>query len=65
MTITNGLETKRLSLYPPAIPHLDIGKSQWKSNKTDFDQPINLVLTIDTALALRCPQEDTIISNFF
>ena len=64
MTNTNGLETKTLILNPLARTHY-IGESQWKQEKIDYDQLINHVLTINTTLSLRSPQEEyTIISNF-
>ena len=64
MTITNGLETMTLSLYPLSRPHSDIENTPWWFNANDFDHPINPILTINTSLELKTPQEDKTISSF-
>ena len=62
MTISNGYETKQLTLYPHATPLANNDNSVW----VDFeDQPTQPLLTIGQALSLKDSTEDEIINNFF
>jgi hypothetical protein len=61
MTISNGYETKQLTLYPHATPLPNNDNSVW----VDFeDQPTQPLLTIGQALSLKDSTEDEIINNF-
>jgi hypothetical protein len=61
MTISNGYETKQLTLYPHATPLANNDNSVW----VDFeDQPTQPLLTIGQALSLKDSTEDEIINNF-
>jgi len=61
MTISNGYETKQLTLYPHATPLPNNDNSVW----IDFeDQPTQPLLTIRQALSLKDSSEDEIINNF-
>jgi hypothetical protein len=61
MKISNGYETKQLTLYPHATPLVNNGNSVW----VDFeDQPTQPLLTIGQALSLKDSTEDEIINNF-
>jgi hypothetical protein len=61
MTISNGYETKQLTLYPHATPLANNDNSVW----VDFeDQPTQPLLTIRQALSLKDSTEDEIINNF-
>jgi hypothetical protein len=61
MTISNGYETKQLTLYPHATPLVNNDNSVW----VDFeDQPTQPLLTIRQALSLKDSTEDEIINNF-
>jgi len=61
MTISNGCETKQLTLYPHATPMI---------NNEDYvgldyeDNDIQPILTIGQALNLKNATEDELISNF-
>jgi hypothetical protein len=61
MTISNGYETKQLTLYPHATPLASNDNSVW----VDFeDQPTQPLLTIGQALSLKDSTKDEIINNF-
>jgi hypothetical protein len=61
MTISNGYETKQLTLYPHATPLANNDNFVW----VDFeDQPTQPLLTIGQALSLKDSTEDEIINNF-
>jgi hypothetical protein len=61
MTISNGYETKQLTLYPHATPLSNNDNPVW----VDFeDQPTQPLLTIGQALSLKDSTEDEIINNF-
>jgi hypothetical protein len=61
MTISNGYETKQLTLYPHATPLASNDNSVW----VDFeDPPTQPLLTIGHALSLKDSMEDELINNF-
>jgi hypothetical protein len=61
MTISNGYETKQLTLYPHATPLPNNDNLVWD----DFeDQPTQPLLTIGQALSLKDSTEDEIINKF-
>jgi hypothetical protein len=61
MNISNGYETKQLTLSPHATPLANNDNSVW----VDFeDQPTQPLLTIGQALSLKDSTEDEIINNF-
>jgi hypothetical protein len=61
MKISNGYETKQLTLYPHATPLANNDNSVW----VDFeDQPTQPLLTIGQDLSLKDSTEDEIINNF-
>jgi hypothetical protein len=61
MTISNGYETKQLTLYPHATPLVNNNNSVWVDFK---DQPTQPLLTIGQALSLKDSTEDEVINNF-
>ena len=62
MTISNGTETKILTLYPPAQPILEAETSLWIEPEEEEDvQPL---LTIGKALTFKNEMEDDAINNF-
>lgn len=61
MTISNGCETKKLTLYPHATPMTNNDNSIWLDYDNDAAQPI---LTIRQALSLKDTTEDEVINNF-
>jgi len=61
MTISNGYETKQLTLYPHATPIINNEDSMWMDYDDNAVQPI---LTIGQALTLKDNTEDEIINNF-
>eukprot|EP00253_Pinus_taeda_P006489 PITA_06489 len=61
MTISNGQETKQLTLYPHATPMINSDNSIWVDYEDEEAQPI---LTIGQALTLKNSTEDELISNF-
>jgi hypothetical protein len=61
MTISNGYETKQLTLYPHATPLINNDNSLWVDNDDQTTQPI---LTIGQALILKYTTEDEVINNF-
>jgi hypothetical protein len=61
MTISNGYETKQLTLYPHATPLINNDNSLW----VDFyDQTTQPILTIGQALSLKDATEDEVVNNF-
>jgi hypothetical protein len=61
MTISNGYETKQLTLYPHATPLINNDNYVW----VDFDdQTTQPILTIRQALILKDATEDEVINNF-
>ena len=61
MTISNGYETKQLTLYPQDTPLINNENSLW----VDFDdQTTQPILTIRQALSLKDATEDEVINNF-
>ena len=61
MTISNGCETKQLTLYPHATPMINNDNSVWLDYEDDETQPI---LTVGEALTFKDSTEDELISNF-
>jgi hypothetical protein len=61
ITISNGYETKQLTLYPHATPLINNDNSLW----VDFDdQTTQPILTIGQDLSLKYITEDEVINNF-
>ena len=61
MTISNGQETKQLTLYPHATPMINNENSVWVDYEDEETQPI---LTIRQALTFKDSTEDELISSF-
>eukprot|EP00253_Pinus_taeda_P026771 PITA_26771 len=61
MKISNGQETKQLSLYPHATPMINNDNSVWLDYEDEETQPI---LTVRQALTFKDSTEDELISNF-
>ena len=61
MTISNGYETKHLTLYPHATPMINNDNSVWMDYDDHAIQPI---FTIRQALSLKDTKEDEVINNF-
>jgi hypothetical protein len=61
MTISNGYETKQLTLYPHATPLPNNDNHVWDDLE---DQPTQPLLTIGQALSLKDSTEDEIINKF-
>eukprot|EP00253_Pinus_taeda_P005047 PITA_05047 len=61
MTISNGCETKQLTLHPHATPMINNDNFVWLDYEDDDTQPI---LTIGQALTFKDTTEDELISNF-
>ena len=61
MKISNGYETKQLTLYPHATPMISNDNSVWMDYDDHAIQPI---LTIEQALSLKDTTEDEVINNF-
>jgi len=61
MTISNGQETKQLTLYPHATPMINNDNSVWVDYEYEETQPI---LTIGQALTFKDSTEDELISSF-
>jgi len=62
MTISNGYETKELTLYPHSTPLINNDNSVWVDFDDQLTQPI---LTIGQALRLKHATEDEVINNFY
>lgn len=61
MTISNGQETKQLTLYPHATPMINNDNSVWVDYEDEETQPI---LTIGQSLTFKDSSEDELISSF-
>ena len=61
MTISNGQETKQLTLYPHATPMINNDDFVWLDYEDNDTQPI---FTIRQSLTLKDTMEDEVISNF-
>eukprot|EP00253_Pinus_taeda_P024635 PITA_24635 len=61
MAISNGQETKQLTLYPHATPMINNDNSIWVDYEDEETQPI---LTVGQALTLKDSTEDELINNF-
>eukprot|EP00253_Pinus_taeda_P033640 PITA_33640 len=61
MTISNGCETKQLTLYPHATPMINNDDFVWLDYDDNATQPI---LTLGQALTLKYTTGDEVISNF-
>ena len=62
MTISDGTETKNLTLYPPARSSLEAETSLWmEPEEEDGVQPL---LTTQKALTFKDETEDNAINNF-
>jgi hypothetical protein len=61
MTISNGYETKQLTLYPHTTPLINNDNSVLVDFDDQLTQPI---LTIGQALSLKDATEDEVINNF-
>ena len=61
MTISNGQETKHLTLYPHATPMINNDNSVWLDYEDEETQPI---LTVGQALTFKDSTKDELISNF-
>jgi len=61
MTISNGCETKQLTLYPHATPMINNDDFVWLDYEDNDTQPI---FTIRQSLTLKDTMEDEVISNF-
>jgi hypothetical protein len=61
MTISNGYETKQLTLYPHATPLINNDNFVWVEFDDQTTQPI---LTIRQALSLKDSTENEVINNF-
>eukprot|EP00253_Pinus_taeda_P021687 PITA_21687 len=61
MTISNGQETKQLTLYPHATPMINNDNFVWLDYEDEETQPI---LTVGQALTFKDSTEDELISNF-
>ena len=61
MTISNGYETKQLTLYSHATPLINNDNLVWVDFDDQLTQPI---LTIGQALSLKDATEDEVINNF-
>jgi len=58
MTISDGYDTKKLTLYPYATPSAELENSLWMDTK---DESSLLVLTIGKALSFKDETEDELI----
>eukprot|EP00253_Pinus_taeda_P009629 PITA_09629 len=61
ITISNGQETKQLTLYPHATPMINNDNSIWVDYEDEETQPI---LTVGQALTLKDSTKDELINNF-
>ena len=62
MTISNGTETKNLTLYPPARPSLEAKTSFWMDPKEE--EGVQPLLTIGKALTFNDETKDDAINKF-
>jgi hypothetical protein len=61
MTISNGYDTKKLTLYPHGTPSAEPGNSLWMDTEDERSLP---VLTIGKALSFKYEIEDELINCF-
>jgi hypothetical protein len=61
MTISDGYDTKKLTLYPHATPSVEPENSVWMDIE---DESSMLVLTIGKAMSFKNEIEDEIINSF-
>jgi hypothetical protein len=61
MTISDGCDTKKLTLYPHATPSVEPQNSLWMDTEAESALP---VLTIGKALSFKDETEDE-LSNYF
>lgn len=64
MAITNSPSKKKLTLYPPTKPLMDIEETIWAEEEDNGDQIIQPILTIDMYLGLIPHKEEIVISYF-
>ena len=62
MTISDGIETKNLTLYPPARPSLEAETSFWM--EPEEEEGVHPLLTIGKALPFKDETEDDAINKF-
>ena len=63
MTISDGMDTKNLTLYPPARPSLEADTSLWIEQEEE-EEEVQPLLTIGRALTFKNETEDDTIINF-
>jgi hypothetical protein len=61
MTISDGFDTKKLTLYPHATPSMEPENSLWMDIE---DESAMLVLTIGKSLSFKDETEDELINYF-
>ena len=62
MTISDGIEAKNLTLYPPAQPTIEAETSLWM--EPEEEEGIHPLLTLGKALTFKDETEDDAINNF-
>ena len=62
MTISDGTETKNLTLYPPARSSLEAETSSWM--EPEEEEGVQPLLTIGKALTFKDETKDDAINNF-
>ena len=62
MTISDGTETKKLTLYPPSQPSLEYETPLWM--EIEEEGGVQPLLTIGKALNFKDETEDDAINNF-
>ena len=62
MTISNGIETNNLTLYPPSRPSLEVETSFWM--EPEEEEGVQPLLMIGKALTFKDETEDDAINNF-
>ena len=62
MTISYGIEIKKLTLYPPARPRLEAKNLLWM--ELEEEEGVQPLLTIGKALTFKDETEDDAINNF-
>ena len=61
MTISDGTETKNLTLYPPARPSLEAETSFWM--EPEEEEGVQPLLTMGKALTFKDEAKDDVINN--
>jgi hypothetical protein len=61
MTMSDGYDTKKLTLYPHATPNMELENSLWIDTE---DESVLPVLTIGKALSFKDNIEDELINYF-